>query len=91
MSKRRTADQIVRVLREADRDLAKGLTVADVCCKLGICQTAYHRWRQRHDPAQADETRHVREREAEVQRLKLLVAELLLDKTMLQEVAKKKW
>jgi putative transposase len=91
MRKRRTAEQIERLLREADRDLAKGLTVADVCRKLGISQNAYYRWRQRHDPAQADDARRVRELQAEVERLKLLVAELLLDKTMLQEVAKKKW
>ena len=91
MGKRRTPDQIQRLLREADRDLAKGLTVADVCRKLGISQNAYYRWRQRHDPAQADDARRVRELQTEVERLKLLVAELLLDKKMLQEVAKKKW
>ena len=91
MGKRRTAEQITRLLREADRDLAKGLTVADVCRKLGISQTAYCRWRERHDPAQVDEARRIRELETEVERLKRLVAELLLDKTMLQEVAKKNW
>jgi putative transposase len=91
MSKRRTAQQIVRLLREADRDLAKGLTVADVCRKLGIGANSYYRWRAQHDPAQADDSRRVRELEAEVERLKLLVAELLLDKKMLQDVAKKKW
>jgi transposase-like protein len=91
MSKRRTADQIVRLLREADRDLAKGLTVADVCRKLGIADNTYYRWRQLHDPAKVDDARRVRELEGEVERLKLLVAELLLDKKMLQDVAKKKW
>jgi transposase-like protein len=91
MSKRRTAEQIVRVLRDADRDLAKGLTVTDVCRKLGISQNAYYRWRQRFDPAQVDDARRIRELQLEVERLKLLVAELLLDKNMLQEVAKKKW
>lgn len=91
MGKRRTADQIVRLLREADRDLAKGFTVTDVCRKLGISQNAYYRWRQRHDPTRVDDARRVRELQLEVERLKLLVAELLLDKKMLQEVAKKKW
>jgi putative transposase len=91
MAKRRTAEQITRLLREADRDLAKGLTVADVCRKFGISQNAYYRWRQRFDPAQVDESRRIRQLETEVERLKLLVAELLLDKKMLQEVAKKKW
>lgn len=91
MNKRRTAEQIVRLLREAERDLAKGLTVADVCRKFGIAENTYYRWRQLHDPAKLDETRRIRELETEVERLKRLVAELLLDKQMLQEVAKKKW
>jgi putative transposase len=91
MGKRRTSDQIQRLLREAARDLAKGLTVADLCRKFGISESTYHRWRLRHDPAQVDEARHIRELQAEIDRLKLLVAELLLDKKMLQEVAKKKW
>ena len=91
MSKRRTAQQITRLLREADRDLAKGLTVADLCRKLGIAENSYYRWRQQHDPAKVDHARRVRELETEVERLKLLVAELLLDKRMLQDVAKKKW
>ena len=90
MSKRRTAAQIIRVLREADWDLAKGLTVADVCRKLGIAENTYYRWRQLHDPAKIDDARRVRELETEVERLKLLVAELVLDKKMLQDVAKKK-
>ena len=91
MSKRRTAEQIVRLLREVERDLAKGLTVADVCRKLGIVENSYYRWRQQHDPAKVDDSRRVRTLEAEVERLKILVAELLLDKRMLQDVAKKKW
>jgi putative transposase len=91
MGKRRTAEQIQRLLREADRDLAKGLTVGDVCRKLGISGNTYYRWRQVHDPAEADDARRVRELQIEVDRLKLLVAELMLDKQMLQDVAKKKW
>jgi putative transposase len=91
MRKRRTADQIQQLLKEADRDLAKGLTVADVCRKFGIAQNTFSRWRQRHHPAQVDDARRLRELQTEVERLKLLVAELMLDKQMLQDVAKKKW
>jgi putative transposase len=75
--------------READRDLAKGLTVADVCRKLGVSQATYYRWRQHHDPAIVDTDRRCRELEREVDRLKRLVAELLLEKQMLQDIAKK--
>jgi putative transposase len=91
MSKRRNADQIKRALAEADRDVTKGLTVADVCRKLGIAQTTYYRWRERHDPTNVDADRRVRELESELERLKKLVAELMLDKQMLQDIAKKKW
>ena len=91
MGKRRSAVQIGRLLREAQHDLAKGLTVADVCRKLGITEASYYRWRQLYDPAHVEDGRRVRQLEAEVERLKLLVAELLLDKRMLQDVAKKKW
>jgi putative transposase len=91
MKKRRTADQIQRLLNEADRDLATGLTVADVCRKFGIAENTYYRWRQQHQAQQADDSRRVRQLESEVERLKRLVAELMLDKQMLQEVAKKKW
>jgi putative transposase len=91
MGKRRTKEQIQRLLREADRDLGKGLSVGDFCRKAGISQNTYYRWRLRFDSAKVDEGRRVRELESEVERLKLLVAELLLDKKMLQDVAKKKW
>jgi len=91
MGKRRTADQIKRLLREADRDLAKGLTVSDACRKLGVSENTFYRWRQRHDPTQVDDGRRVRELQVEVERLKLLLAEVMFDKQMLQDVAKKKW
>ena len=89
MKKRRTADEVARLLRDVDRDLAKGLTVSDACRKIGIAETTYYRWRQRHDPATVDADRRCRELESEVERLKRLVAELMLDKQMLQDIAKK--
>jgi transposase-like protein len=46
MSRRRTAQEVAHILREADRDLAKGLTVSDICRKIGIAETTYYRWRQ---------------------------------------------
>ena len=91
MGKRKKPDEIQRLLAEADRDLAKGLAVADVCRKLGVSEATYHRWRQRVHGAPTDETRRLRQLESEVTRLKELVAELLLDNRMLRDVAKKKW
>ena len=89
MRRRRTAEEVARALREADHDLAKGLTISDIRRKQGIAEATYYRWRQQHDPAQVDTDRRCRELERETDRLKRLVAELLLDKQMLQEIAKK--
>lgn len=91
MQKRRTAEEVTRLLRDFDRDLAKGLTVSDVCRKVGIAETTYYRWRLRHDPVKGDADRRCRELESEVHRLKQIVAELMLDRQMLQDLAKKKW
>jgi transposase-like protein len=91
MGKRKKPEQIKRLLVEAERDLAKGLSVSAVCRKIGVSEATYHRWRQRFRPGQPDDARKVKELESEVARLKELVAELLLDKKMLQDVAKKKW
>ena len=91
MSKRRTAAQIQRVLREVERDRAKGLTLGDICRKLGVSENTYHRWKRLFDPSVIDDARRVRELEGEVERLKRLVAELMLDKQMLQDITKKKW
>lgn len=91
MKRRRTADEVARLLCDADRDLAKGLTVSDVCRKIGVAETTYYRWRQRHDPARVDADRRCRELEAEVERLKRLVAELMRDQQRLQDIAQKKW
>jgi putative transposase len=90
MRRRWTAGEIARLLREADRDLARGLTVSDFCRKHGIGHSTYYRWREKCDPEKVDSDRRCRELELEVDRLKKLVAELLLDKQMLQDIAKKK-
>ena len=57
MKRRWTADEIMPLLKEADRDLAKGLTVSDICRKPGISQSMYYRWRQKRDPDKVDAER----------------------------------
>jgi putative transposase len=91
MAKRRTAAQIQAVVAAVERDRAKGLAVADSCRRHGITEPSYYRWRQ-HTAADVDDaTRRVKELAVEVERLKQLLAEVMLDNQMLRQVAKKKW
>ncbi len=89
--KKHTPEEIIPKLRAAEVDLATGLTIGQVCQKLGISEQTFHRWRNQYGGLKADEAKRLKELEAENARLKRLVAELALDKHMLQEVAQKKW
>jgi transposase-like protein len=89
--KRHTPEEIIAKLRQADTELAQGNTIAHVCQKLGVSEPTLHRWRNQYGGMKADEAKRLRELETENARLKRLVAELALDKQMLQEVAQKKW
>ena len=84
-------EQIIVKLRQAEADLAQGLSIAQACQKLGISEATLHRWRNQYGGLKADEAKRLKELEAENARLKRLVAELALDKQMLQEVVQKKW
>ena len=86
-----TPDQIIPKLLAAEIDLAGGLTIGQVCQKLAISEQTFHRWRQQYGGLKADDAKRLKELEAENERLKRLVAQLALDKRMLQEVAQKKW
>ena len=81
-----TEAQIVVALRQADT----GVTVAEVCRKMGISEATYYNWKRKYGGLGTTELRRLRELEAENQQLKKLVADLSLDKHMLQEVIQKK-
>jgi putative transposase len=91
MRKRRNAEHIRHLLAQAKLDQAQGLTTADIARKLGIAQGTLFRWRKEFECPAAEEAARIRLLELEVERLKRLVAELALDKQMLQDIAKKKW
>jgi putative transposase len=90
MRKRPGPDQIARILREFQADLDAGLNINHACRKAGIGITTYYRWKALQEDPLSNEQLRVSELEAEVGRLKLLVAELALDRRMLQEALKKK-
>jgi len=91
MRTRHTPEQVILKLRQAEVDLGQGMSIAQVCQKLGVSENTFHRWRAQYGGMKADEAKRLKELEAENVRLKRLVAELALDKQMLQEVAQKKW
>ncbi len=85
--KRFSAEQIVSKLREADVLLSQGTPVAAACKKLEITDKTYYRWRRAYGGLKVDQAKRLKDLEKQNARLKKLVAELSLDKQMLQEVA----
>ena len=85
--KRHSAEQIVKKLEDADRRLTAGQTIAQVCQALEIGEATYHRWRNQYGGMKAEEAKRLKELELENTRLKKMVAELMLDKAMLKELA----
>ena len=85
---RRSPEQIIRKLREADAELAKGIAVPEICQALGVAENTYYRWRNQFGGIKADEMKRLKELEKENARLKALVAELALDKAILKEAAR---
>jgi putative transposase len=89
MRKRPRPDQIASILRDFQADFDAGLNINQACRKAGIGPTTYYRREALRENPISDEQLRVLELEAEVDRLKLLVAELALDRRMLQEALKK--
>jgi len=86
--KRHSPDQIVAKLREADRLLSEGATIARVCQQLEVSEQTFHRWRHQYGGMKADDAKELRRLQEENKRLKKLVAEQALDNDILREIAK---
>jgi putative transposase len=69
---------------------ADGMPVADICRKAGISQATYFNWKKRYDGLLPTEMRRLKQLEDENGKLKKLVAELSLDREMLQDVIRRK-
>jgi putative transposase len=87
MKKSRFTEQQIAV---ALRQVEQGTQPAEICRKMGISETTFYAWRKRYAGMGIAELRRVKQLEDENQRLKRLVADLTLDKQMLQEVLAKK-
>lgn len=86
--KRYSPEQIIGMLREAEVALAQGQTVGQVCRSLGIVEQTFYRWRREYGGLKIEQARRLKALEQENARLKRAVAELTLDKLILQEAVK---
>ena len=85
--KRFSVEQIVAVLKQAEL----GMPVADLIRQVGISEQTFYRWKKEYAGMQSEQVRELKQLQDENARLKKLVAELSLDKAILQDVASKKW
>jgi transposase-like protein len=83
--KRYSTEKIIGILREAEVSLSRGEEVGQVCRSLGICEQTYYRWRNKYGGMKLTQARRLKELEKENGRLKRAVAELTLDKQILNE------
>jgi len=83
-----TPEQIIRHLREAEILLGKGSNIAQACKKIGVSEQTYYRWRREYGGMQVEQAKRLKELEKENSRLKRLVADLHLDKSILEEALK---
>jgi len=86
MKKRFTEAQIAFALRQAD----SGVSVQEIIRKLGVSEQTFYRWKKKFGGMGVSEVRRLKQLEDENKRLKRLVADLTLDKQMLQDVLSKK-
>jgi putative transposase len=75
-----TEEQIAFALRQAE----SGARVAEVCRKMGVAEQTYFRWKKKYGGLGVSELRRLRQLEEENRQLKRLVADMTLDKQMLQ-------
>jgi len=86
--KRFSTEQVIRLLREAEVELAKGKSVDVVCKKIGVTPNTYYRWRKEYGGLRMDQAKRLKELERENTRLKKIVADQALDNAILKEAAK---
>ena len=80
-------EQIIAILREQEA----GAKTADVCRRHGISGATFYKWKSKFGGLEVSDARRLKLLEAENAKLKRLLAEAMLDNTMLKDVASKKW
>jgi putative transposase len=85
--KMHTAEEIVNKLRQAEVQLSQGQTIAQVSKSLGIIEQTYYRWRKEYGGVKTEQAKRMKDLEKENARLKRLLAEAEIDKSILREAA----
>jgi putative transposase len=85
--KRFSVEQIVAIVKQAEM----GMPVAELIRRVGISEQTFYRWKKQFTGLEIDQVRQLRQLQDENGRLKKLVAELTLDRAMLQDVLRKNW
>jgi len=85
MSRRKTPEQIISKLREAEVALAQGETVGQICRRLGVSEQSYYRWRKEYGGLKMDQAKRLKDLEKENGRLRQAVSDLTLEKQILKE------
>jgi len=84
---RRTPEQIIRKLRQAEVLSSQGVGIGKICKELGVSDATYYKWRKEYGGMGVDQARRLKELESENARLKRVVADLSLDKQILKDAA----
>jgi transposase-like protein len=87
-AKKYTPEQIVNMLRQIEVGIANGKTHSIACREVGITEQTYYRWRKEYGGLKVDQAKRLKELEQENGKLKRLVAELSLDKQILQDITR---
>ncbi len=86
--KRPKPEEIVAKLRQADVLIGQGTSVAEAIRAIGVSEVTYYRWRREFGGLKTDQVRRMKDLETENQRLRKAIADLTLDKLILQEAAR---
>jgi putative transposase len=86
--RRHKPEEIVAKLRRVDVRVSQGQSIADAIRTIGVSEVTYYRWRQEFGGLKSDQMKRLKDLEAENARLRRAIAELTLDKQILQEAAR---
>jgi transposase-like protein len=81
-------EKIIPMLRQAEVEIAKGISVTEVCRQLAIHEQQYYKWRKMYGGLKLDQAKYLKVLEKENDRLKRVVADLTLDNQILKEAAR---